>query len=346
MGGYKGSLEMESQTSLGRELKMFLKNKKCLVTGGAGFIGSHIVKRLLREGVDEVVVLDNFVSGREDLLNGIIDKVELIRGDITDAELVEKVMEDVDVVFHEAAQADVPASLRKPALDFEVNGLGTLNILRAALKNDVKRVVYASSASVYGNNVFSPQDRRFIESQALSPLSPYAASKLSGEMLCTAYYHSFGLKTTSLRYFSIYGPGEIPKKNSYSLVVSIFVPQAIQGKGLVLFGGGNQVRDFTHVEDVAYVNLLAAAKTESVGKVINVGTGKATTIKDLALIVKKLVKDVPYQYGPRPKGDPLGGYADTSRLKEIIGYVPEIQLQEGIKQYADWYKKYNGRKEI
>jgi UDP-glucose 4-epimerase len=343
VGGYKGSPEMESQTSLGRKLKMFLKNKKCLVTGGAGFIGSHIVKRLLREGVDEVVVLDNFVSGREDLLNGIIDKVELIRGDVTDAELVEKVMEDVDVVFHEAAQADVPASLRKPALDFEVNGLGTLNILRAALKNDVKRVVYASSASVYGNNVFSPQDRRFIESQALSPLSPYAASKLSGEMLCTAYYHSFGLKTTSLRYFSIYGPGEIPKKNSYSLVVSIFVPQAIQGKGLVLFGGGNQVRDFTHVEDVAYVNLLAAVKTEAVGKVINVGTGKATTIKDLAIIVKKLVRDVPYQYGPRPKGDPLGGYADTSRLKEIIGYVPEIQLQEGITQYADWYKKYNAR---
>jgi UDP-glucose 4-epimerase len=343
VGGYKGSPEMESQTSLGRKLKMFLKNKKCLVTGGAGFIGSHIVKRLLREGVDEVVVLDNFVSGREDLLNGIIDKVELIRGDVTDAELVEKVMEDVDVVFHEAAQADVPASLRKPALDFEVNGLGTLNILRAALKNDVKRVVYASSASVYGNNVFSPQDRRFIESQALSPLSPYAASKLSGEMLCTAYYHSFGLKTTSLRYFSIYGPGEIPKKNSYSLVVSIFVPQAIQGKGLVLFGGGNQVRDFTHVEDVAYVNLLAAVKTEAVGKVINVGTGKATTIKDLAIIVKKLVRDVPYQYGPRPKGDPLGGYADTSRLKEIIGYVPEIQLQEGITQYANWYKKYNAR---
>jgi len=322
---------------------MFLKNKKCLVTGGAGFIGSHIVKRLLQEGVDEVVILDNFTSGREDLLEGILDKVELIKGDIRDAELVEKVTEDVDVVFHEAAQADVPASLREPALDFEVNGLGTLNILRAALKNDIERVVYASSASVYGNNVFSPQDRRFIENQALSPLSPYAASKLSGEMLCTAYYHSFGLKTTSLRYFSIYGPGEIPKKNSYSLVVSIFVPQAIQGREMVLFGGGNQVRDFTHVEDVAYVNLLAAASSASVGKVINVGTGKATTIKDLAIMVKRLVRDVPCQYGPRPKGDPLGGYADTSRLKEIIGYVPEIQLQEGIPQYADWYKKYNAR---
>jgi len=323
---------------------MLLKNKKCLVTGGAGFIGSHIVKRLLQEGVDEVVILDNFTSGREDLLEGILDKVELIKGDIRDAELVEKVTEDVDVVFHEAAQADVPASLRKPALDFEVNALGTLNILRAALKNDIKRVIYASSASVYGNNVFSPQDRRFIESQALSPLSPYAASKLSGEMLCTAYYHSFGLKTTSLRYFSIYGPGEIPKKNSYSLVVSIFVPQAIQGREMVIFGDGNQVRDFTHVEDVAYVNLLAAVNSASVGKVINVGTGKATTIKDLAIMVKRLVRDVPYKYGPRPKGDPLGGYADTSRLKEIIGYVPEIQIQESIKQYADWYKKYTARK--
>jgi len=325
---------------------MFLKNKKCLVTGGAGFIGSHIVKRLLQEGVDEVVILDNFTSGREDLLEGIVDKVELIKGDIRDAELVQKVTEDVDVVFHEAAQADVPASLRKPGLDFEVNGFGTLNVLRAALKNDVERVVYASSASVYGNNVFSPEDRRFIESQALSPLSPYAASKLSGEMLCTAYYHSFGLKTTSLRYFSIYGPGEIPKKNSYSLVVSIFVPQAIQGREMVIFGDGNQVRDFTHVEDVAYVNLLAASSSAAVGKVINVGTGKATTIKDLAIMIKKLVRDVPYKYGPRPKGDPLGGYADTSRLKKIIGYVPEIQIQESITQYADWYEKYNARKEM
>jgi nucleoside-diphosphate-sugar epimerase len=325
---------------------MFLKNKKCLVTGGAGFIGSHIVKRLLQEGVDEVVILDNFISGREDLLDGVLDKVELIKGDIRDAELVEKVMEDIDVVFHEAAQADVPASLRKPALDFEVNGIGTLNILRAALKNDVERVVYASSASVYGNNIVSPQDRRFVESRTLTPLSPYAASKLSGEMLCTAYHHSFGLKTTALRYFSIYGPGEIPKKNSYSLVVSIFVPQAIQGREMVIFGDGNQIRDFTHVEDVAYVNLLAAVKSAAVGKVINVGTGKATSIKDLAIMVKRLVRDVPYQYGPMPKGDPLGGYADTGRLKEIIGYVPEIPIQKGIAQYAAWYEKYAARKEM
>jgi nucleoside-diphosphate-sugar epimerase len=325
---------------------MFLKNKKCLVTGGAGFIGSYIVKRLLQEGVDEVVVLDNFTSGRKDLLEGVLDKIELIEGDVRDVELVEKVMEDVDVVFHEAAQADVPASLRNPVLDFEVNATGTLNILEAALKNDTERIIYASSASVYGNNVFSPQDRRFIESHSPSPLSPYASSKLSGEMLCTAYYNSFGLKTTSLRYFSIYGPGEIPKKNSYSLVVSIFVPQAIQGRELVIFGDGNQVRDFTHVEDVAHVNLLAAVKSASVGEVINVGTGKATTIKELAIMVKKVVRDVPYRYGPRPKGDPLGGYADTSKLKTLIGYVPEIQIQEGITQYADWYVKYNARKEM
>jgi len=324
---------------------MLLKNKKCLVTGGAGFIGSHIAKRLLREGVEEVVVMDNFLSGREDLLEGILDKVELIRGDIRDAELVEKVTSDVDVVFHEAAQADVPASLRIPQVDFEINALGTLNVLKAAVKNDVERIVYASSASVYGNNVVSQEDRRFIESRALSPLSPYAASKLSGEMLCNAYYHSFGLKITSLRYFSIYGPGEIPKKNSYSLVVSIFVPQALQGEGLVIFGDGTQIRDFTHVEDVAYVNILAAAKNASVGKVINLGTGKATSIKDLAMMVKRLVRDVPYQHSTLPKGDPLGGYADTSRLKEIIGYVPEIQIEEGITQYADWYKRYASLKE-
>jgi len=322
---------------------MLLKNKKCLVTGGAGFIGSHIVKRLLREGVEEVVVLDNYVTGRQDLLEDVLDSVETVKGDIRDAELVGKVMEDVDVVFHQAAQADVPASLRVPGLDFEVNALGTLNVLSAALESNVERIVYASSASVYGNNIVSPEDRRFVESRALTPLSPYAASKLSGEMLCTAYYHSFGLKTTSLRYFSIYGPGEIPKKNSYSLVVSIFIPQAIKGLGMVIFGDGKQIRDFTHVEDVAYVNLLAASKSESVGKVVNVGTGKATSIMDLALMVKRLVKDVPIEYGPLPKGDPLGGYADTSRLKEIIGYVPEIELEESITEYADWYRKYDAR---
>ena len=322
---------------------MLLKNKKCLVTGGAGFIGSHIVKRLLREGVEEVVVLDNYVTGRQDLLEDVLDSVETVKGDIRDAELVGKVMEDVDVVFHQAAQADVPASLRVPGLDFEVNALGTLNVLSAALESNVERIVYASSASVYGNNIVSPEDRRFVESRALTPLSPYAASKLSGEMLCTAYYHSFGLKTTSLRYFSIYGPGEIPKKNSYSLVVSIFIPQAIKGLGMVIFGDGKQIRDFTHVEDVAYVNLLAASKSESVGKVVNVGTGKATSIMDLALMVKRLVKDVPIEYGPLPKGDPLGGYADTSRLKEIIGYVPEIELEESITEYADWYRKFDAR---
>ena len=322
---------------------MLLKNKKCLVTGGAGFIGSHIVKRLLREGVEEVVVLDNYVTGRDDLLEDVLDCVEAVKGDIRDAELVGKVMQDVDVVFHQAAQADVPASLRVPGLDFEVNALGTLNVLRAALESDVERIVYASSASVYGNNIVSPEDRRFVESRALTPLSPYAASKLSGEMLCTAYYHSFGLKTTSLRYFSIYGPGEIPKKNSYSLVVSIFIPQAIKGLGMVIFGDGNQIRDFTHVEDVAYVNLLAATKSEAIGKVVNVGTGKATSIMDLALMVKKLVNDVPIEYGPLPKGDPLGGYADTARLKEIIGYVPEIELEESITEYADWYRKFDAR---
>jgi len=317
---------------------MSFKNKKCLVTGGAGFIGSYIVKHLLKENAEQVVVLDNFTYNRDDLIGELANQIVLSKGDISDKDLLKKTCEDVDIIFHEAAQADVPASLRIPERDFQVNAAGTLNVLTAALATDVQRVIYASSASVYGDNVASPEDRRFVETSAPNPLSPYAASKLAGEMLCTAYYHSYGLKTTSLRYFSIYGPGELPKKDSYSLVVAIFVPQAIECRELVIFGDGKQVRDFTHVEDVAKANLLAATSEGAIGETINVGTGKPTTIMELALKVKKLVRDVPLRFGPRPKGDPMGGYADTTKLKRILGFIPETPLEDGIRKYVEWYE--------
>jgi len=320
--------------------KLSFKNKTCLVTGGAGFIGSHIVKQLLEQEAEEVLVLDNFTYQREDLIAPFLDNIRLEKGDIMDEELVKEIIQNVDVVFHQAAQADVPESLRIPVESLQVNGMGTLNILRAALESDVQRVIYASSASVYGNNVSSLDDRRFAETHAPCPLSPYAASKLAGEMMCTAYYHSFGLKTTSLRYFSIYGPGELQKKNSYSLVVSIFVPQAIRGEEIVIYGDGQQVRDFTYVDDVAHVNLLAVRNNNAVGETFNVGTGKPTKVLDLALKVKDLVAMVPHRFAPLPKGDPLGGYADTNKLMNLLGYVPTTELEEGILKYADWYKRY------
>jgi nucleoside-diphosphate-sugar epimerase len=322
------------------------KNRRCLVTGGAGFIGSWIVKRLLAENAEQVVVLDDFTYKRDDLISEAGDQVVVRKGDITDKKLVKETCEGIDVIFHQAAQADVPASLRIPERDFQVNANGTLNVLTAALATNVERVIYAGSASAYGDNVVSPTDRRFVETLAPSPLSPYAASKLAGEMLCTAYYHSFGLRTTSLRYFSIYGPGELPKTDSYSLVVAIFVPQAIRGEELVIFGDGKQVRDFTHVDDIATANLLAAKTNAAIGETINVGTGQQTSIMELALSVKKLVRDVPYGFGPRPKGDPLGGCADTTKCKRVLEFTPEKPLEDGIREYAEWYRSHVAKKQL
>jgi len=247
----------------------------------------------------------------------------------------------VDVVFHLAAYADVAATIYNPDEDFRSNVIGTYNVLKASLEAGVKRFVFASSASVYGNQPSPSPDepQKFREDAKPNPLSTYANSKLWGELQARLFYTLYGLPTVSLRYFSVYGPLQVPKPKSHSWVVAIFLMRAIYGKPLVVFGGG-QVRDFIHVEDVAEATVRAAERDGVEGEVINVGTGKPTRIDELALIVKTLVKEVvgaevEVKYGPRPRGDPLGGYADTEKMRRLLELDPR-PFEQGLRETLEW----------
>ena len=275
-----------------------------------------------------------------------IDKISLIEGDITDFNFVKELLENIDIVIHEAAQADVAASIRDARTDFHNNVIGTENLLEAALDANIQRFVFVSSASIYGNNVVSPEDRRFVESLPCFPLSTYASNKLFGEQTARVFFECYGLPTVSLRYFSIYGPRQIPKYGSHSWVVAIFVISALEGKPITVYGDGNQIRDFTYVEDTAKATILAAMKEAAVGKIFNVGSGKPTRIKDLANKVREIVGDVPITHAPLPKGDPMGGYADVTLLRKSIEYVPDTTLEEGIRQYSLWFKREGFKREI
>jgi len=316
--------------------------KSVLVTGGTGLIGSRIVHKLVKRGA-RVRVLDNFSAYPFSQLEhfGIksLDSIEVIVGDIRDRTVVDTATKNVDAIFHEAAFADVAATISSPSEDFYSNVLGTFNLLNAALENHIDRFIFASSASVYGEQTkkeggVAPQ---FSENTQTNPCSTYANSKLWGENEATLFYKLYGLKTTSLRYFSIYGIPQVPKKGSHSWVVAIFTMKLLKGSPLTIFGDGTQVRDFIYVDEAAEATILAAEKRSTVGKVINVGTDKPTTIMQLAEIVMDIgCTKMPLDFQPRPKGDPFGGYADITLMKKLLGWEPEIRLEDGVQKYYDW----------
>ena len=318
-----------------------------LVTGGCGHIGSFVVRRLLQRKTSRVVIVDNLSAYPFDQVSHFCgdfigdDRVSLVKADIVDRESLRGHLGGVDYVFHLAAYADVAATIYNPDRDFEVNVVGTYNVLRASLDAGVKKLVFASSAAVYGNQ--EPPGEGvppiFHEDMKPNPLSTYANSKLWGEYEARLFYSLYGLPTVSLRYFSIYGPLQVPKPKSHSWVIAIFLMRAVKGRPLIIYGGG-QVRDFIHVDDVAEATVRAAEAGTGKGDVVNIGTGIPTRIDDLAEKVKTLVKektgiDVEVRYGPRPKGDPLGGYADTRRMKELLGLTPR-SLDEGLRETLDW----------
>jgi UDP-glucose 4-epimerase/dTDP-L-rhamnose 4-epimerase len=318
-----------------------------LVTGGCGHIGSFVVRKLLQRGVAHVRIIDNLSAYPFNQLEvycrdvSADERVEFVKGDIADREVVKKVVQGVDIVFHLAAYADVAATIYNPDEDFRTNVIGTYNILRGSLDAGVKKYVFSSSAAIYGDQPQpSPgEPPRFSEDMKPNPLSTYANSKLWGEIQARLFYTLYGLPAVSLRYFSIYGPLQIPKPRSHSWVVAIFLMRALNGKPLMVYGGG-QVRDFIHVEDVAEANVRAAERNGVEGKVINVGTGKPTRIDDLAIMIKNLVReelgiDVEIKYGSRPKGDPLGGYADTERMKRLLELDPR-PFEQGLRHTFEW----------
>jgi UDP-glucose 4-epimerase len=309
-------------------------SKHFLVTGGAGFIGSNLVERLLQQG-HRVRVLDNFDSGRRENLEEFSDDVELIEGDLRDLDTVKKSVQGVSVVLHQAALGSVPRSIEDPATTNDVNANGTLNMLLAARDADVERFVFASSSSIYGPTEELPKH----EAMPPNPVSPYALSKYSGEKYCQLFYKLYGLPTVALRYFNIFGPRQDPN-SQYAAVVPLFATHMMAGTQPLIFGDGEQSRDFTYIENAIQANLLAANSTEKAfGKVCNVGCGYRITLNELAQNLADLigVEHNPTYTEPRI-GDVKHSLAAIEDAKSFLDYEPAIDITEGLKRTVDWYR--------
>jgi nucleoside-diphosphate-sugar epimerase len=302
---------------------------KALVTGGAGFIGSHIVDRLLSDGY-EVVVLDDFSTGhRGNLQNN--RRLQVIEGNIRDFDTVARCMQGVDQVFHKAAVASVPKTVNDPVDSSKVNYQGTLHVLEAARQNNVQRVVFASSAALYGDEPTLPK----VETMLPVTLSPYAVDKLASEYACGMYYRLYGLKTVALRYFNVYGPRQDPS-SPYSGVISIFANKLNQNETPTIFGDGEQTRDFVYVSDVVEANMLAAATEAAAGQVINIATGNKITLNELLQTfcdIKGMVFRA--DYGETRKGDIRDSYANAEKAGRILGWHATVGLDEGLRSLSD-----------
>jgi nucleoside-diphosphate-sugar epimerase len=307
--------------------------QKCLVTGGAGFIGSNLVERLVGDGV-QVRVLDNLTTGFMENIEPFLEDVEFKQGDVRDLDTLQELMVGVEVVFHQAAVVSVPKSVEDPIEAALVNDLGTLHVLEAARRASVRRVVFASSCAVYGDLPQLPK-RENVETR---PLSPYAASKLHGETYALLYGDLYGLETVCLRYFNVYGPKQDPT-SPYSGVISIFMDRAVRGEPPTIFGDGDQFRDFVYVADVVQANLLAAYRDNIAGTVINIGTGSSVTVNSLWDNISQFagVEGEPERVEARP-GDIRESVADISRARELLAYEPHYSFEEGLKLTWEWYR--------
>jgi nucleoside-diphosphate-sugar epimerase len=296
-----------------------------LITGGYGFIGNQLTELLSNE-YSEVRILDNLSNVARVVR---LPNAHLIKGDIRDTETTFQALKDVDTVFHTAARVDVVASTREPFVDLENNILGTLSVCEAARKNDVSKIIYSSSAAVYGNADVFPID----EMQPIRPISQYAASKYSGELYLAAYHSLYGIDTISLRYFNVYGPYQRPE-NAYSGVISKFFYDARSNAKIEIFGDGKQTRDFVYVKDIVRANLLAA-KSKASGTAINVGSGVETSINDLAIKIKEMVpSNVIIKHVTPRVGDGRRSLADISMAKKLINYEPETKIAEGLEKLS------------
>lgn len=302
-----------------------MKKTKAIVTGGAGFIGSHIAEELV-SGNYQVIIVDDLSTGKLANIEPFLKKgaVKFVRGSITDLDLLQKLFKGVTYVFHQAALASVPRSVKDPIATHEANVTGTLNVLLAARDCGVKKVIYASSSSVYGDTPTLPKK----EAMMPNPMSPYAVSKLAGEYYCQAFHKMYGLSTVSLRYFNVYGPRQDPD-SQYAAVIPLFIKRALKGEAPVIFGDGEQSRDFTFIKDVVAANVLSTK--DDITGVYNIATGQRITVNKLAEIVTKLTKSkvAPVHEQPRA-GDVLHSLADISKAKRL-GYKPEWNVEEGLK---------------
>jgi UDP-glucose 4-epimerase len=304
-----------------------------LVTGGAGFIGSNICRRLVSQGCF-VRVVDNLLTGKKSNLDGIIDKIEFIEADMGDNEVAREAMRDIDVVLHQGAIPSVPRSVEDPALTHKHCVDATFTLLLAARDARIKRFVYASSSSAYGDSPTLPKT----ETMVADPLSPYAAAKLAGEHYCKVFYTVFGLKTISLRYFNVFGPHQDPT-SQYAAAIPAFVTAILKDKRPTVYGDGQQSRDFTYVDNVVEANLLAARAKEAKGQVVNIACGKRVTINAIIELINELLgKGIKPTYAaPRP-GDVKHSLADIRLAKKVISYKPVVDFRAGLQKAIQWYR--------
>ncbi|WP_297506057.1 SDR family oxidoreductase [Thermococcus sp.] len=307
-----------------------MKNKLVVVTGGAGFIGSHIAWELVKD--NKVIIIDNLYTGKEE---NVPPGAKLVKADIRDYESIAELISNADYVFHEAAQVSVVESIRDPVFTEEVNVIGTLNVLKALLEGHGK-LIFASSAAVYGDNPNLPLK----ETERPKPLSPYGVTKATGEEYLRVYHELYGLPVVALRYFNVFGPRQ--GFNQYAGVISIFINRALAGEPLVIFGDGKQTRDFIYVKDVVKANILAAESRRANGGVFNVATGKQTSILELAMKVIEITGANTSIIFDRPRpGDIRHSLADISEIKKL-GFKPEWSLEEGLKKTVEWFRAIRG----
>jgi nucleoside-diphosphate-sugar epimerase len=307
---------------------------KYVVTGGAGFIGSALVRGLLHEGAPKVVVIDNLLTGHAENLDEVRSGVELHQVDIRDYDALAPILRGADVVFHQAAIPSVPRSIQDPVPSHEVNIDGTFQVLRAAAAGKVGRVIYAASSSAYGDTAVLPK----VETMNPRPKSPYALQKLAGEYYASIFAECFGLETVSLRYFNVFGPRQDPSSH-YSGVLSLFIRAILERRAPTIYGDGEQSRDFTYVDDVVALNLRAARAAGVSGRVYNGGNGGRLTLNQAWTLLQALEGvQIPANYGPPRPGDVRDSQADTTAARADLGYTPQFTFEAGLRLTLEWFR--------
>lgn len=306
-----------------------------LVTGGAGFIGSHIAAALLDRGA-RVRIIDDLSTGHLENVDEIGGDIDFIQASLTDNKTLSRALQDVEVVFHEAAIPSVPRSVAQPTETHEASVNATFSLLLAARDQKVRRLVYAASSSAYGDQPELPKR----EDMRPDPLSPYAVAKLVGEYYCQVFSRVYGLETVALRYFNVFGPRQDPG-SQYSGVISRFIDASLNGDEPTIFGDGEQSRDFTYISNVVDANLRAAESDSAVGQVINIANGERVTINEVFEMVKKLTgnPNAQAEYAPARAGDVRDSLADLSLARSLLGYTPKVGLEEGLRLTIDWWTR-------
>jgi len=311
---------------------------KILITGGAGFVGSHLCDKYTKNG-DTVLCLDNFMNGSLTNIRQLLNyrNFKLVNGDIRDFDLLEKITRDVDVIFHLAAQIHVDRSIVEPKMSYEVNVLGTQNILEVARMYDVEKVIHASTSEVYGSTLYAPMD----EKHPLNAPHPYGASKIAADRMCNAYIETYGMNICIMRPFNLYGPKQ--KDSGYGGVISLFAKRVLSNMPPIIYGNGEQTRDYTYIDDIVRAYDMILNYNKEIREPINFGTGKEIKIIDLATKIIELCDRggnmKPVHVEPRP-GEVQRLIADISKAKEILGWEPNYTIEDGLKKFIDWYKSY------